>query len=52
MNRFVPFLFSFLLLAGCVAPVESEASYQQVSMDEAIAIMESESDHYPGCPHS
>ena len=45
MNRFVPFLFSFLLLAGCAAPVESETSYQQVSMDEAIAIMESESDY-------
>jgi len=45
MNRFVPFLFSFLLLAGCAAPVESEASYRQVSMDEAIAIMESESDY-------
>ena len=45
MKRLVPFLFSFLLLAGCAAPVESEASYQQVSMDEAIAIMESESDY-------
>ena len=45
MKRFIPFLFSFLLLAGCAAPVESEASYQQVSMDEAIAIMESESDY-------
>ena len=45
MKRFVPFLFSFLLLAGCAAPAESEASYQQISMDEAIAIMESESDY-------
>ena len=45
MNRFVPFLFSFLLLAGCAAHVDSEASYQQISMDEAIAIMESESDY-------
>ena len=45
MKRFIPFLFSFLLLAGCAAPVESEASYQQISMDEAIAIMESESDY-------
>jgi len=34
-----------LLLAGCAAPVDSEASYQQISMDEAIAIMESESDY-------
>ena len=45
MNRFVPFLFLFLLVAGCAEPAESEASYRQVSMDEAIAIMESESDY-------
>ena len=45
MKRLVPFLLSFLLLAGCAAPVEPEASYQQISMDEAIAIMESESDY-------
>ena len=45
MKRLVPFLFSLLLLAGCAAPAESEASYRQVSMDEAIAIMESESDY-------
>ena len=45
MKRFVPFLFLFLLVAGCAAPAESEASYRQVSMDEAIAIMESESDY-------
>ena len=45
MKRFVPFLFLFLLVAGCAAPVDSEASYRQVSMDEAIAIMESESDY-------
>ena len=45
MRKLIPFLLSLLLLAGCAAPVESEASYQQVSMDEAIAIMESESDY-------
>ena len=45
MKRFVPFLFSFLLLTGCAAPVESEASYQQVSTDEAIAMMEEENDY-------
>ena len=45
MNRFVPFLFSFLLLAGCAAPAESEASYRQVSMDEAIAMMEEKNDY-------
>ena len=45
MNRFVPFLFLFLLVAGCAAPAESEASYRQVSMDEAIAMMEEKNDY-------
>ena len=45
MKRFVPFLFSFLLVAGCAAPAESEASYRQVSMDEAIAMMEEKNDY-------
>ena len=45
MRKLIPFLLSLLLLAGCAAPVESEESYQQISMDEAIAIMESESDY-------
>ena len=45
MRKLLPFLLSLLLLAGCAAPVDSEASYQQISMDEAIAIMESESDY-------
>ena len=45
MQKLIPFLLSLLLLAGCAAPVDSEASYQQISMDEAIAIMESESDY-------
>ena len=45
MKRFVPFLFLFLLVAGCAAPAESEASYRQVSMDEAIAMMEEKKDY-------
>ena len=45
MKRFVPFFLSFLLLTGCTAPAESEASYQQISVDEAIAMMEKESDY-------
>ena len=45
MRKLIPFLLSLLLLAGCAAPVDSEAGYQQISMDEAIAIMESESDY-------
>ena len=45
MKRLVPFLFSFLLLAGCTDPVEQEVSYRQISTDEAIAMMEEESDY-------
>ena len=45
MKRFVPFLFLFLLVAGCAAPAESEASYRQVSMDEAIAMMEEKNNY-------
>ena len=45
MKMFVPFLFSFLLLAGCAAPAESEASYRQISTDGAIAMMEEENNY-------
>lgn len=45
MKRLVPFLFSFLLLAGCAAPAESEASYRQISTDGAIAMMEEENNY-------
>ena len=45
MKRFVPFLFLFLLVAGCAAPAESEASYRQVRTDEAIAMMEEKNDY-------
>ena len=45
MRKLIPFLLSLLLLAGCAAPVDSKAGYQQIGMDEAIAIMESESEY-------
>ena len=45
MRKLIPFLLSLLLLAGCAAPMDSEAGYQQIGMDEAIAIMESENDY-------
>ena len=38
-------MFSFLLLAGCAAPAESEASYRQISTDGAIAMMEKENNY-------
>ena len=45
MRKLIPFFLSLLLLAGCAAPAESETSYQQVSTDEAIAMMEEENDY-------
>ena len=45
MRKLIPFLLSLLLLAGCAAPAESEASYRQISMDEAIAMMEEKNDY-------
>ena len=42
MKKFIPLLFSLLLLAGCAAPTEG-GSYRQINMDEAITMMEEES---------
>ena len=43
MKRYIPILLLLLLLAGCAAPVEQEAGYRQITMDEAVAMMEEES---------
>ena len=45
MKRFILFLLSFLLLAGCAAPAQSGAGYRQISMDEAIAMMQEENNY-------
>ena len=45
MGKIISILLTMLLLAGCAAPAQSEASYRQISMDEAIAIMEKENDY-------
>ena len=45
MRKFIPFLLLLLLLAGCTAPAESEATYRQISMDAAITMMEEESNY-------
>ena len=42
MNRIIPFLFALLLLAGCGAK-SSEATYRQITMEEAVTMMEEES---------
>ena len=41
MKKYRSLFIPLLLLAGCKAPAE-EASYRQITMDEAIAIMEEE----------
>ena len=43
MRRWIPFLLLLFLLAGCTASNEQENSYRQISMDEAVTMMEEES---------
>ena len=45
MKKIIPFLLSLLLLAGCASPSVQENSYRQIGMDEAIELMENESDY-------
>ena len=45
MRKLMPFLLSLLLLTGCAAPAEQKSSYRQIGMDEAIAMMEEESNY-------
>ena len=42
MKRILPVLLAVLLLIGCAVPSE-ETTYRQISMDDAIAMMEEES---------
>ena len=45
MRKIIPFFLSLLILAGCSVPMEQEAGYRQISMDEAITMMETESNY-------
>jgi len=45
MKKIIPFLLSLLVLAGCASPSVQENSYRQIGMDEAIELMENESDY-------
>ena len=44
MKRFIPILMMLLLLTGCGAQ-SSETSYRQISMEEAVTMMEEESSY-------
>ena len=43
MKKFITLLLSVLFLAGCALPAGQEGSYRQISMNEAITMMEEES---------
>lgn len=45
MKKFLPIFIAVLLLAGCAASAEQEGSYRQITMDEAVAMMEEEKDY-------
>ena len=45
MKKYIPFLLTLLLLAGCAAPAAQEGIYRQITMDEAIVMMEEESNY-------
>ena len=43
--KWIPIIMALLLLSGCAAQVQKVPSYRQINMDEAIAMMEAESDY-------
>ena len=45
MKKYIPFLLTLLLLAGCAAPAAQVGTYRQITMDEAIVMMEEESNY-------
>ena len=42
IRRLLPFIFSIMLLSSCSAPGGSANSYRQISMDEAVEMMKTE----------
>lgn len=44
MKQMIPFLLSVVMLAGCTA-APAESSYQKITMDEAVAMMEELKDY-------
>ncbi|MBR1989456.1 MAG: rhodanese-like domain-containing protein [Firmicutes bacterium] len=42
MKKLIIFLLSLTLLTACAAPADKEISYRQITMDEAVVMMEEE----------
>ena len=42
MKKLLPIFITALLLVGCAVPAEQEISYRQITMDEAVAVIEEE----------
>ena len=45
INKLIPIILSTLLFAGCTAGQSKAITYRQISIEEAITIMEQESDY-------
>ena len=45
IKRILHLMLSIMLLSSCTAPVGSESSYRQISMDEAIKMMRDEKNY-------
>lgn len=45
MKKIIPLLLLLSLFAGCGAPAETASNYQQISMEEAVSMMEKENDY-------
>ncbi len=45
MKKIIPLLLLLFLFAGCGTSTETESSYKQISMEDAISMMEKESDY-------
>ena len=44
MKRFIPLLMALLFLSGCGA-VSAEKTYRQITMEEAVTMMEEETEY-------
>ena len=45
MKKLIPILLAMVLLTGCAAPTADTPDYRQINMQEAITMMEEESDY-------